>query len=431
MKRMNWMAGLGLAAGLAVALSPLVGAQDGKAAKRSPMQSAWASGPRPSVVPAAADGTTEKWKNGRNKTTLANANGMSSTVSTPSTVSTQPAEDAGALLKKAQKLQRQGNHTEAAAIFEKLATDPKTESGTAANALAQAWQCQRNLGNQAATDTLIEGAVAAHPQDVAVLLQAARLSMQSEHYGAMVAGKFERGQHRGGTAKYVSSQERDRVRALQLMERALPLVKENHELHVVFADALMGDRGYAGAWKLQALTDLSKLPDYEETAYGSWWGWRGGEGTRGAPVDAEGKPVLYAVPATWESAQSDGERWRWLLSKQSPDYAQLRWAQFLQSQFGVQTLAEYGGIFGRGGEADDDTKKDESGVYAVHTLKESETIAKLATGIKRLALPEEYNYLTVYKELAGGSGSCADEASQALAQEFENRRQYDRAVEFW
>ena len=44
----------------------------------------------------------------------------------------------------------------------------------------------------------------------------------SEHYGFIVAGKFYRGNHRGG-GRYVGTMERDRVRALQLMQQALAL----------------------------------------------------------------------------------------------------------------------------------------------------------------------------------------------------------------
>ena len=36
-------------------------------------------------------------------------------------------------------------------------------------------------------------------------------------------------------------------------------------------------------------------------------------------------------------------------------------------------------------------KEDESGTYALHTLGENETIARLATGIKRFKLPDEFN----------------------------------------
>jgi hypothetical protein len=80
----------------------------------------------------------------------------------------------------------------------------------------------------------------------------------------------------------------------------------------------LGNRGYYEAWRLQALTDLTKLPDYEK-------GYRyyGGEDV-GAPVDVEGNPVFYDVPESWEAAKSDGERWRWALSEAGKTSEELR-----------------------------------------------------------------------------------------------------------
>ncbi len=74
-------------------------------------------------------------------------------------------------------------------------------------------------------------------------------------------------------------------------------------------------------------------------------------------------------------------------------------ADFLRDQFDVQTMAEYGWFFGR--QATDDTKKNESGTYALHTLGEDETIARLATGIKRFELPDEFNFIKIYQQVAG------------------------------
>ena len=37
--------------------------------------------------------------------------------------------------------------------------------------------------------------------------------------------------------------------------------------------------------------------------------------SQGAPVDAEGQPIFHRLPQSFESAGSDGERWRWLLAR--------------------------------------------------------------------------------------------------------------------
>ena len=53
-------------------------------------------------------------------------------------------------------------------------------------------------------------------------------------------------------------------------------------------------------------------------------------------------------------------------------------------------------------------EEDESGTYALHTLKENETIARLATGIKRFELPDEFNYIKIFQQIAAEpqTGPC-------------------------
>ena len=185
-------------------------------------------------------------------------------------------------------------------------------------------------------------------------------------------------------------------------------------------------------------TDENTLPDYEDG-----WGYYRGQ-TRGAPVDADGKPIYYELPDSWKAAKNDGERWRWLLAKRTewqPSAASeelMARARFLQSQFGVQTMAEYGWWLGRR-EVEQSTDGDQgdakTGTFALHTLDENETIAKLATGIARFELPDEHNHVKLYQQvLAAGEKSYESqkqEAAAALATLFENRRQYPRAADYW
>src|SRR5262249_31167245 len=147
----------------------------------------------------------------------------------------------------------------------------------------------------------------------------------------------------------------------------------------------------------QYLTDLTQLPDYEE-GYNNYGG-----NQRGAPVDADGKPIYYKTPESYEKAQNDGERWRWMLA-QAVEFdpglvneADYYLANFMRSQLGVQTMAYYGWRQRN----EDDTKKDESGTFALHTLKDNETIAHLATGIKRFQVPDEFNWIAIYERIIG------------------------------
>ena len=95
----------------------------------------------------------------------------------------------------------------------------------------------------------------------------------------------------------------------------------------------------------------------------------------------DGAPVYHILPKSWNDAKTDGQRWRWCLKeagKTSDDaslHAQFIFAEFLHGQFDVQTMADMGPRFlGRRADIgpakqDDDTRKDESGPYAVQTLE--------------------------------------------------------------
>ena len=72
-----------------------------------------------------------------------------------------------------------------------------------------------------------------------------------------------------------------------------------------------------------------------------------------------------------------------------------------------------------------------SGPYALDTLTDDETIARLATGIKRFKLPDEFNSIKIYQAIADAPKTGhGEEALDALAPIFENRRQFDRAAEY-
>ena len=227
------------------------------------------------------------------------------------------------------------------------------------------------------------------------------ISNDAQHFGFIVAGKFHRGQHRGG-GRYVGSYERDRSRALQLLVQGLDRARSDPDRGaagrylLTLARALMGDRATNDSWRLQSLTPLDVLPDYDENPYRSWGGQQSG-----APVEPDGTPVYYRVPESFEKAKNDGERWRWALAQAAEadpgllNTTRSTLAGFLLSQFGTQTIA--GSRFG-GDPADG--RPEASGPYALDTLKDDETIARLATGIKRFKLPDEFNPIKIYQAIA-------------------------------
>lgn len=350
-----------------------------------------------------------------------------------------PDKDEETLRRKAHKLLNDGNYKDSLELFQKLALDGRSNPATVGNDLLMAASCLQALNRDNESDELRDKFAGIHSNNWSALYAAGQSFFNAQHYGTIIAGKFERGPHRGG-GRYVNSFERDRCRALQLLDQAralgetvaatpaTPGTDPNTRsalagLQLEYARMLMGYRGYQDSWRLQYLTDLSKLPDYEE---GYWRGEYGYSAPSGAPVDADGNPVFHKVPKNWAAAQTDGERWRWMLTRAGELDANLshtvltQYADFLQQQFDVQTMAFYGVYFRS--QDSDDNKNEAGGMYQLHTLGEDETIARLATGIKRFKLPEDANFVAIYRKLS---------AHDRLGEIFENRRQYDKAVDCW
>lgn len=330
-----------------------------------------------------------------------------------------------------ERLFREGNFQEAYTGLRSLCLDPAAAAGEVPAALNMAVNCLQRLGRLAEVDALLETTVETHGKNWRLLEAAAQHYQTLPHQGFLIAGEFRRGPHRGG-GMVANSFARDRVRALQLFVSALPLAQQDDRkdevarFYMNLAAALRRSEHGQDAWRLQHLTDLGQLPDYEE-------GYAFYAPPEGAPVDENGQPVFHTLPARWEAAASDGQRWRWALAQAAENAPQrmneTRWifAEFLWQQFGVQTMA--GRFFGR---AADEGDKDESGVFAVHTLGEEETIAKLATGIKRFNLPDEFNFIKILQQIVEQPQTGRGEnALHRLAEIFENRRQYDKAAGYW
>src|SRR5690349_19457160 len=206
------------------------------------------------------------------------------------------AENPPDLRSKSEAAFKAGNFKDAYDGYRKLVLDPKADRIKIVDDLNSAILCLAQLGRGDEVDELRESAIEVHQENWRLLQKAASTLVYGDHQGFIVAGKFYRGGRRGNDGRYVNSLQRDRVRALQLLQRALPLALKDDDKHAVasfhleFARALVTGNGQNEAWRLQVLTDLSQLPDYEEGYY-----WRGGN-QPAAPVDADGKPVYHHAP---------------------------------------------------------------------------------------------------------------------------------------
>jgi uncharacterized protein YfaS (alpha-2-macroglobulin family) len=322
-----------------------------------------------------------------------------------------------------------GNYKQAYDLFRQLALDPDDQPASSVGTdLQYAITCLQNLNRFDEVDTLREAIIKVHPSNWQLLRAAARSYLQTTHYGYLISGEFQRGSHRGG-GKRVSSFRRDRVHALQLFHRALtastaaePSLRA--QLHVDFAQAFLQQDNYWDAlWQLQVLTDLGKLPELDEANH---YYYRAS--TSAAPAHADGTPVYFYKPRDWQSARNDGERWRWLLARAvqiDPGYrdSSLQYqAQLYLRLYGVQTLVndpQWSRQFR------DDEQLAQNSLYSVRRLKEDETMARLASGVARFELPDEFNYIRIYQTLLATQPMVAH---NALAHIFENRQQYPEAA---
>ena len=343
-------------------------------------------------------------------------------------------QDRGAQRKQAQQLLSDNNAAEALEIYKTLVEDDTNKDQDLSQDFSQAVSLLNQLNRMNEIDEFFEETVDRHADNWRLQAQGASLlaNQNIATYGFIIAGKFERGNHRGG-GQQADSTQRDRVRAMQLVLQAIALMKQDdsatpNDIAGVYDQLanLAGQSRHGEAWKLQSLTDLTTLPDYDQTQRYGRFG-MGYSAQKGAPVNEDGDPILHAVPESWQAATSDGERWRWAMEESVealPSWRSqidMQWANFLQSQFGVN-----GGSF-RPSPLNDEGN-DDADLWAVHKLPDSETIARLATGTKRFALPDEYSHIAIYQRVIERKDSNSRSALESLVNVRMNRHQYPQVV---
>ena len=344
----------------------------------------------------------------------------------PAALDATPPADPAAARKEARGLLERGDYADALALFERLLVPRDTPGDLAAADLRDALKAATELGRLERLDALREAALKSHPDNPRVRLAAAESLRDGFGWGYVVDGEFVRGRQRGG-GQWVSTADWDRVRALQILAEGLPFATADNlgrEGAGRYRLALAAALQEAEPWRFQTLTDLSELPDRTNPDPP-----RRTAGPSGAPVTEDGTPVFHEVPESWEAAETDGERWRWALADAAEfdpavaAEATLTRAHWLAGQFGVGSLGyDLRELLAENADA---------GPWALKTLSDEETIAKLATGPKRLTLPAEHNPLVLYRSVGKGPGPGAGEALAKLAGLYENRRQYPAAVDAW
>ncbi|MDO5309956.1 MAG: alpha-2-macroglobulin family protein [Planctomycetia bacterium] len=282
---------------------------------------------------------------------------------------------------------------------------------------------------------LIEKGLERFPNSLEMRRAVVTIYLQLPQTGEMIDGKFVIKQTWGENT--LSWYDRKRVRILQIYRDGLATARELgalqqdnsnvSEFYLSFIN-VWTDSQFSEYWRLQTLTDIDVTPDYQPAER-----MRQRNRMQGAPVDDNGDPIFYLTPESFESAKNDGERIQ-ALRKEAFEYASKygrarllrQQADDVQALFGVQTLADYRFFFDR---QSVDSEQTQSSIWTLNTLEDNETIARLATGLKRFKLPQEYDYIALWRESLEYNVDYHVWTQVAL--EYENRRQYVKAAEVW
>ncbi len=303
---------------------------------------------------------------------------------------------------------RDGNYKEAyEAAIRFLKELPKgSQDPRAAEVYQEALQSIRGLQTFEKYDELIDLIESRHADNVPLL---SVISPGSFSYGYKIGDRFTRGTPRGYAGEPVNCKERDCVRILRLLVNAMDKAdKADKPLRKKFYLNLGRVIGYSHplgqSWRLQELTDLSRLPDYD----------RGGNASYSRPpVNPDSSPVYYRAPVSFRDAGSDGERMRYAYDRAIADgsaEARDALADFLAGEFDFSRVDHY-----------IRQQYYQSPVFLdyLNSLRDNETVAQLADGVRKLTLPDDQNYIRLYRE----NGDY-----HALASIYIARMQLDNAV---
>ncbi|MDZ4849564.1 MAG: alpha-2-macroglobulin family protein [Pirellulaceae bacterium] len=355
-----------------------------------------------------------------------------------STWSTAAQQDEEKIRNQALLHLNQGNWKDALDIFRRLAEDSSSNPARVPDDVQNAIQCLNNLGSMQELDEFLASVVEVHSNNWRALKQAAESIRNAPHHGIVASNAFHRAPQRNTSGVWVTVQEQDRQQSLTWLIRAIPLVDKETSAQTKgdffkqLAESLLDHRDGQSSWLLQHKTEIDKAPDYLEIDASNSI-----HADRFAPVGEDGKPIVYSTPTSWDEATNDGQRLRWAIHRWSATHAfesQIFWSDFLNRQFGIETLANdpwfhrFQADIAEDHNEQAEAAKTKTGIYALHTLDDTETIARLANGIQRISLSDEFNPIRIQQTLIKDSPSQTGSYSR-LIDIYANRRQYAKAAE--
>jgi hypothetical protein len=207
---------------------------------------------------------------------------------------------------------------------------------------------------------------------------------------------------------------------MQIREKKVNLSNDEIEYFFnKFSETLLYKRGTAEVLRLLQLTNTEKLPEYERTRNFIYFD----NEKVFAPTDEKGNPIFFNLKKNYNECKNDGERWLFIVyqasqygNKSKAEYY-FRTASFLYNIYGLITLHN--------------VNKNIIKQYLkeFNKLKDNETIAVTGTGIRKIILPENYNFIKLFKKAAiAGKSDASKKSFKILSEIYMNRYQYSKAL---
>ncbi len=318
---------------------------------------------------------------------------------------------------QAEQLQKDGNFKEALTVFlELLKSKDAGDPEMVLEDLRDAVTCSTRLNTNEFDVATLREILNTHPENW-------RLIPTAAGHAAVIANRYRDPEEENPTNRY--EWWRWYEKAMPLAEKAGPNDKlEAGRFWHAFSD-LVGNRDVQ-PWELHQLTDVENPPETVDQPRRRFWG---NAIPPAAAVDANGDPLYHEIPESYAAAKSDGERWRFLREKAAVADPGKRaaiefgYAEFLEGQFSVITT----------GERFDPDKATRVPLFAWHLLADEESVARLATGISGVRLPEGHRFIEIYENIIEqlDDKNYTQRSREKLATIYENRGQYPKAAAIW
>jgi hypothetical protein len=328
--------------------------------------------------------------------------------------SAEQAEGKATPYQHVQQLYAEGKFKDALDQGASLLAEAHHQDAHAAKILEVVLGCLDKLTLHDRFDELVETALKIHDKNLHLMAVAARGYLNTNHR----ATDGRRSQSWG----ILDIREYDRLRSLQLMDKALNLLRANSvkdqalwvDIYAVYTDALRFGRKDSRA-RFRQLTNLQVPAEMKSQA-------REYELSDGLD-DIPFTDYLIGTPMRLASARSDAERWRFLLASATQrdgllgDWGKFTWSQYLEANLGVTAAVV----------------RDPLIKAQLKTLASHESFYLYQDKIDRITLPQDANFIELLADVAGSSphNLYTSKAAELLAQIYENRDRRDDALVYW